>query len=43
MSQAARDLPYTLEDWIELEKTAEIRSELEDGVLKQFSSKNGDP
>ena len=39
MSEAARELPCSLEDWIELEKTAEIRSELEDGVLKQFSSK----
>jgi len=31
MSQAARELPYTLEDWIELEKSAHVRHEFEHG------------
>ena len=40
MSEAARDLPYTLEDWIELEKTAHVRHEFEDGVFRAMSGGN---
>ena len=37
MSEAARELPYTLEDWIELEKTAHVRHEFEDGVFRAMT------
>ena len=37
MSEAARELLYTLEDWIELEKSAHMRHEFEDGVFRAMS------
>jgi Uma2 family endonuclease len=37
MGEAAKDLPYTLSDWIELEKSATVRHEFEDGVFRAMT------
>jgi len=41
MGEAAKNLPYTLEDWIELEKTATVRHEFEDGVFRAMTGGSG--